>query len=264
MKDILLGFVMSVGMFSVIPAPASAWNDKSMPYTIPFFPLVGVLIGGLWHLVISALTRFTPAYIYASFLCAAVIALCPFFLSGFIHADGFLDTADAVFSRRERQEKIRILKDPHMGAFAAVSLCVLVLLHFCAVMDLLPGLGAPAPVFILLPVVSRCVSGLALMTLKPLSETGFAASFKKGTGAGHIAFVAVTAGICFIVAFISGGLACFIPVLTAVIFGVLTAIYLYRQFGGVSGDLCGAIVVIGELAGVVCAALYRNFSYLGW
>ena len=259
MKNLLKGFVMSASMFSVIPLPASMWNDKSMPYVMPFFPFVGVMIGGLWYLAVYILTRLTPMYIYASFLSAALIAICPFFLSGFIHADGLLDTADAVFSRRSRDEKIRILKDPHMGAFAAFALCVLMLLSFCAVMDIQSNLRDIPLTFVLLPVMSRCVAGLALLKLKSLSETGFAASFKAGTSAGHSAAIIAVMIVCVAAAFALGGTT-FIPILATVLMGVITAAFLYRQFGGISGDICGAIITVSELAGLVCMAVCINLS----
>ena len=239
---------MSASMFSVIPLPASFWNDGSMEYVIPFFPLVGAMIGALWY----AAARFLRGGLIA----AAFIALVPFLLSGFIHTDGFMDTADAVFSRRGKEEMLRILKDPSVGAFAAVSLAVLLLLSFCAAADIMRADTGPPPSYIFLPVVSRCVGGYALLASKTISETGFAASFKAGTGKGHKAALILFAAAAFVSSAVAGGAAGVAVLAAAVISGALTAAYLNRRFGGMSGDLCGAAVTVSELAGVICAAFF--------
>ena len=255
MKKLVKGFVMSASMFSIIPLPASFWNDESMPYVVPFFPVVGAGIGGLWYAFIYLLTTLTDSYIKASFLTAAGIMLFPFLLSGFIHTDGFLDTADAVFSRRSKEEKLKILKDPNVGAFAAISLVVLMLVSFCAVFDSLPYLHEPSPVFIFLPVISRCVSGYALLVLKPVSENGYASMFKNGTGARHRTVVLIIAVAALILSFASGGIKTMAVVLAAAVSGVVSVIFLSKQFGGITGDLCGAAVTFAELAGIVCFAI---------
>ena len=38
------------------------------------------------------------------------------------HIDGFMDTMDAFHSYKPREEKLTILKDSHMGAFAVIML----------------------------------------------------------------------------------------------------------------------------------------------
>jgi len=246
---------MSASMFTVIPLPASCWDDNGAPLVIPFFPFVGAVIGGLWYALAYVLTSLTGAHIKASFLTAAAVTLCPLFLSGFIHTDGFLDTADAVFSRRGRDEKLRILKDPNVGAFAAASLGVLLLVSFCAVFDGMPYLCGPPPVLIFLPVISRCAGGMFLLAAKPLSETGYAALFKRGTGARHMLPLVAAAAACFILICMLRGAAGVVVLAAAACSGAAASVFLYGQFGGVSGDVCGAVVTVAELAGLVAYAM---------
>ena len=56
------------------------------------------------------------------------------------------------------------------------------------------------------------------------------------------------------VAVFSGAM-CLLPMLAAILIGLSASAYLYRQFGGVSGDICGAVVTVSELAGFVCLTL---------
>ena len=253
MKKLFKGFAMSLSMFSIfpLPKPDKFWSDGATPFVVPFFPLVGAAIGGVWSFFVwlsaSAYPGARPPLVII-----AAIALVPFFLSGFIHTDGFLDTADAFFSRRPREEKIKILKDPNVGAFAAISLCVLFLFSFAAMYDGFLNISERRVLLILLPVVSRCAAGGALLIFKPISETGFAATFRKGTGAPHFAALIVIFAVCAALAFIFGEASGLVVIIVSATAGIIAAAFLNRQFGGISGDLCGAAVTVSELAGLVC------------
>ena len=43
-------------------------------------------------------------------------------VTGGFHIDGFMDTMDAFHSYKPREEKLAILKDSHIGAFAVIML----------------------------------------------------------------------------------------------------------------------------------------------
>ena len=47
-------------------------------------------------------------------------AVAMLLVNGGIHMDGFMDTIDALSSHKSRDDKIRILDDPHTGAFAII------------------------------------------------------------------------------------------------------------------------------------------------
>jgi len=244
------GLYMSMGMFSIIPVPRNSWNEKYMSLVIPALPVVGLIIGLLWCGAVWLLLRLgIPPVMTGVFL-----LLVPFVLSGFIHVDGYMDTADAVLSRRPLEEKKRILKDPNAGAFAVVAIIIIMLLQFSAmvtVVDVMTSISLTAfshTSFIVIPIASRCVAGAALILCKPVFETGYNASFKVGTKPRHIVFICILGLMCVLVSpwAVSVGIAA----------GIGTAVYLYRQFKGISGDLCGCIIVVSECAAVVAMALY--------
>lgn len=241
---------MSVSMFSVLPVPGNVWEDKAMNLVIPFFPVVGMIIGLLWYALCVVLTCLNvPLYLQSVF-----ITLFPFIISGLLHLDGFIDTADAVLSRRNLEEKRRILKDPHVGAFGVISLMILFMFCFAATHTAVEKSINMLPL-VFVPVVSRCVIGAALLNLKPISENGYAGMFKKDTKKCHtamlliIAAASIAAGAFFCevkgVAVVSG----------VVISEIITLGYLYRQLDGISGDLCGAALTVGELCGILLIAL---------
>ena len=247
--NLIRGFVMSLGMFSVIPVPKNSWNDKFMPLVIPSLPLVGVVIGIIWYALALGFSKLAVPVPIQSF----IVMIAPFALSGFIHADGYMDTADAICSRGNLDEKKRILKDPHTGAFAVIAIVVMLLFELCVMRVFLDGRGEIL-VFAFIPAVSRSVTGIALLNLKPAFESGFNASFKKNTKLRHTVFVCVFALICLCAAWLALGTAA-LPLLAEIVTGFFVTLYLYRQFRGMSGDLCGCIITVSESAALLCAAL---------
>ena len=164
-----------------------------------------------------------------------------------------MDTADAVFSRRSIDEKKRILKDPHIGAFAVIALVGLILFQFGAVYTIVES-QKDLLIFILIPVVSRCIAGITALRLKPIFETGYIKSYKQGTKIGHTVFICILIALCGTVAWLLLGITA-LPLLAAVAAGIITACYLYKQFQGISGDLSGCIITVSEFAALLCMAL---------
>jgi adenosylcobinamide-GDP ribazoletransferase len=239
---------MSIGMFSVLPVPKQHWDERSLPWVIPFFPVVGGLIGLLWYAATLFATKFPLP------LQSVTILLVPFFLSGFLHLDGYIDTADAFFSRRNLEEKKRILKDPHVGAFAVVAVICLLLIQFCTIQTIVIE-KKTIFVFIFIPIISRCLTGIVLLTMKPMAETGYLAMFRANTKPVHTFFTAVILAITLITAFILGGHTVLFALVTVIISALIISFYLYREFQGLSGDLCGCIVSVSEMTGLLYVAI---------
>ena len=247
--SLIKGFIMSLGMFSIVPAPKNSWNDRYLRLVIPCLPLVGAMIGSIWYGLAYALGRLPVPLMLQS----AALLFIPFILSGFLHTDGFMDTADAVFSRRELEEKKRILKDPHVGAFAVIAVAVLFVFQFSAVYSILDTQKNLLPLAFI-PIISRCVVGISMLNLKPAFETGYNAAFRTDAMARHSVFIIVLALITFSAACFTLGFAA-LPLLAEAMTGVVVTVYLYRQFKGISGDLSGCVVTVSELSAVLCLAL---------
>lgn len=114
---------LAFALYSRIPVPQAKWNEKNMRYCICFLPLVGLVIGAAQYGAVFLLAKISAGPVFSG----AVLAALPVILSGGIHMDGFMDTCDAIHSWKGREERLRILKDPHAGAFAVLG-CVLYLL----------------------------------------------------------------------------------------------------------------------------------------
>jgi len=241
---------MSFGMFCAIPQPFHLWDARSVNLVLPCLPLVGLLIGVLWW-GIAKLLMLSGIHIM---LASAVVALVPFFASGFLHLDGYMDTSDAVLSCRPLEDKLRILKDPHTGAFAAIMLAALFVLQFAATYAVIEK-GVHLTHLVSIPILSRCCAALSILCLKPLSQSSYANMFRQNTKRIHKIFIQVIAilGISFSYFFSQ---ACGLIVAIAVVAGFTGAIaWTYRTLKGVSGDSAGFAIVIGELCGLIAMAV---------
>jgi adenosylcobinamide-GDP ribazoletransferase len=241
---------MSFGMFCAIPLPYHLWDDGCMNLMLPCFPLVGAVIGAIWWGA-AKLLAFCGAHIV---LASALLALLPFFLTGFLHLDGYMDTSDAVLSRRPLEDKLRILKDPHTGAFSVIMLAVLFVLQFAA-LYVVSDNGKYLELLILIAVISRCASALSVLWLVPIPQSGYANMFSQNAKISHkifLIFIAFAAGaLSFLCAGIWG-----LVVFACVLLGyIAVAAYACINLKGISGDLAGFALVAGELCGLIALAL---------
>jgi len=237
---------MSLGMFSAIPLPRHLWDDACLHLLLPCFPIIGILLGALWWGV-AQLLLLSAIHIV---LIAAILTVTPFLLTGFLHLDGYMDTSDAVLSRRGLEEKLRILKDPHTGAFSVVMLAILFLWQFAAVYAVV-DLGKNLLLLVFIAVISRCCASLSLLSLHAMPQSGYANLLKQNTRRSHTVFVTVVAVFAIAASLLLAGLPGLATV-GAVIVGFAAAMaYSYTAFHGISGDLTGFSLVISELCGLI-------------
>ncbi len=247
MKLAVTAFFMAWGMFWIVPCPLKWWDEDARTGMLMFLPAVGMLIGLVWALCVWFAERTFPGTI-----AAAVSAVIPFVLSGFIHLDGYMDCADAVLSRRDLETRRKILKDSHIGSFAAVALVVLFLLEY----SVFSGYTFGARVWCLPAVCAapRAFASCAVMLLRPLPGSSYEKMFSDGVPDGaKIAAVAVLGLTVLAPIMIYGriGLCAAFGMLGA----MLTVAYIRSDLGGMSGDVSGAAITIGELSALIALAL---------
>ena len=246
---------MALGMFCAIPLPLHIWDAKLTATMVASLPLVGLVVGALWWLAALLLTAIT----FPIVMVAAILTVTPFFIAGFIHLDGYMDTSDALLSRRPLEDKLRILKDPNVGAFAVVMLVILFLLQFAAVYTVVEG-GRYLALLISVCVVSRCCSALAIFVLRHLPISNYGATLSQNIGTRHRLFVLLLGGAAIALSYLYAG-ATGVVVCAAVVLGFALAMRgVHREFEGVSGDLLGYSLVVGELCGLIALAMLQGLE----
>ena len=182
---LLNAMIIAIAMYSKIPMPRVDWNEKNMRYAMCFFPLVGVIIGVLEIVAGNLITTWKGE---GTFFYAVVLTLIPVFITGGIHLDGFADTMDAKSSYGDREKKLEILKDPHTGAFAIISLCCYFLLCVGIFSEMrTERLFAATLVF----VFSRSLSGISVVTFQAAKNSGLLRTFQDGAQKRNVRIVLI-------------------------------------------------------------------------
>lgn len=237
-------------MYSRIPMPRVEWRDENRRYALCFFPLIGAVIGRVF-----LLWRWFCGFAQiGTLLNAAVCTAIPIVITGGIHLDGFCDVSDAVSSCAERPRRLEILKDPHIGAFAAIKLGVYLLVQTALFSEV--TLFRAEVVIAVGFVMSRALSGMAAVTFRNAKRSGSLWSF---TEPAHKTVTLVVLGV--IIAACAAAVICVSPLCggAAVIAcaAALAAyrIYAYRQFGGITGDTAGWFLQVCELCVLIAAVV---------
>jgi adenosylcobinamide-GDP ribazoletransferase len=257
--------LMAFSLYSRIPVPQAKWNDRSMRWCLCFLPLVGAVIGAVQLAAYTVLVHFS----FGTILRGAVLTALPILLTGGIHMDGYLDTCDAVHSYGNREKRLEILKDPHVGAFAVIGGIVYFVLDF--------GIWSEAgteeiPMLCLLFVLSRALSAFTAVTFPKAKKDGMLRQETDPASGKTAAAMAVTAlAACAALVFLNRtgsaantgpGAAAFPFPAVCAIAAALAALLYYRHmamkdFGGTTGDLSGWFTQTCEL--VTAAAVVIAF-----
>ena len=242
---IIKAFFMCMGMFSAIPLPWRPWDDDLRPLMTACLPGAGLVIGGLWLLAAWAM----QALILPTALAAALIVVIPWILTGAIHIDGYMDTADAVLSWRTREERLRIIKDPHTGSFAVIAFGAICMVSFGAAWTIMETGKSILPL-LLIPAASRACSAFCVCRLKPLSHSEYAVRRERAGAVSGLIFAILTLATAACM-----GLAAIVTVMAVLAGYALAMTYTYRIMDGFSGDLAGCALVIGECCGLIAMAI---------
>ena len=245
MKRILHAFFMCQSMFCAIPCPCRVWDEEARPLMLPMLPLVGLEIGALWWL----LGWLTGSLNLPVLIRGLILALWPYLATGFLHLDGYMDVTDAVKSCRDLARRREILKDSHVGSFAVIGLCMLMLAQFVVFASI--PCGKNCGILLLIPAVSRCGSALAVTALPSMSTSQYAAQSKPVS---HL--IVLSAMLCL---FVVLGFALWGRMGFALI-GCMAGYGLalrrgYHNLEGMNGDIAGYALTVSELCGAAVFAL---------
>lgn len=216
---------------------ASAWA----------YPIVGIIIGLISVIVAGILVQFS---VPTALIAGAVLAV-QIVITGAMHEDGLADTADGLWGGWDRDQRLNIMKDSHIGTYGVLALVLSVGLRWVTLSYaiLLAGIWV-------LPAVAALSRApmTATMAMLPNARTG---GFSSSVGRPSLP----AAGLAAIVAVLAGGLmigAVIIPLAIAVTAVTIAAQAIaMAKIEGQTGDILGANQQLAEIAALVtlCAIL---------
>lgn len=221
--------------------------------TLGWFPLVGAFLGSAVGALWWGAERLWPPLVAAALVVAADMAL-----TGLLHFDGLIDSADGLLAPLDRERRLAVMSQPGAGAFGVTVAAVVVVARVAALAALAPSV----PLVAALWCASRTVMAVAARTLPYARPGGLADAFLGGP-AGPVAALGATLTIALGIAVgldigSGGGSVALAAVVAAVIAAVVASggvlALARRRLGGFTGDVLGAAGVVGETAGLLVAA----------
>ena len=242
--------ILAVQFCTIVPvSTVGRVADDDLRSSVLFYPVVGALLGTALYGALDALRAVLPP------APAAGVALALYtVLTGGLHADGLMDVMDAVGSRRPREQALEIMRDSRVGALGSMAGTLLFIGKFSA-LQALPV--RPLYPFLLVPAASRLGMVFA-MNLAPYAraDAGLGGVFARQiprTVVWGAASITVLLGLFAAPV----ALALSLPAL-AFLSAWAAAALAQRRFGGMTGDLYGALNELLEWAGwLLCLVFFH-------
>ena len=234
----MTSFWAAVQFLTRLPVPSFPWNERHIQRAGYFYSLVGLGIGALLALFNVVTARWVPLP-GRIILVLGLSAL----VTGALHLDGLADTVDGLFGGRDRERRLAIMRDSHIGTFGVLGLLWILSLQFTALLEL-PHSGLNAALF-LAPGWGRASIVLAAAITPSARTEGLGASFINAVKLRHaITCLAVVSAFSLVV---SPWMTLFNAIATVAV-TLLLSLYLRIRIGGQTGDTLGATNELVETA----------------
>ena len=229
-------------------------GELSSPHkSMIWFPVVGLILGYFSYRLLLPLSTLFPSLLTALFL-----VLFQAWASRGLHLDGLADLSDALFSNKDKEGMLGIMKDPTLGTFGVLSLVFAVALKW----QLLAYVLTFEKSFVFLAL-------LGSMMLSRFAQGWMAARFDyarvTGTGLGFIGGAKKSDGYktLFITLLIAALLLkqIFILALVTILFVAFFGGFLTKKLGGITGDCLGATSELTEIIILISVVILQHLQY---
>lgn len=234
-------FLLALQFLTRVPIKTNhVFEEKKLGRAMAYFPFIGLLLGASTAAVQATLSIFVDSLV-ADLMAILFLTV----VTGNMHLDGLMDTADGLFSGKPREAMLKIMKDSHVGAHGVIAGCFVVLLKLVLLMQV--PVEHKGLVLILMPITGRW-SQVYAAAFYPYVRKGPGKSFfTQHVGTREILLASIfTLGVMMIVLGINGGF------LAGTIFlgTIVISRYFTGKIGGITGDILGAQNELIEILGI--------------
>ncbi|MGR3179789.1 MAG: adenosylcobinamide-GDP ribazoletransferase [Candidatus Anammoxibacter sp.] len=262
MKDFLWVF----SFLTIIPFNRKWFTDTpNIRNVIFWFPIVGLLIGLSLAIVYFLLTNVIPFAV-----ADAVILMFYFLLTGGLHLDGLADTCDGIFGGKDRESRLKIMRDSSIGSFGVIGLiCLIGIKYLCFYSICKDGLisidfltifpdSLIDPNSDLYCRLEKCIILFLMPSIGRLAQilgasiSGYARNDESGTGIfiiknSRLNHVYCSAGVPFLLMFFFCGGKGLGLLLVICVLSLMFVKFIKKRIDGMTGDTLGALNEISEL-----------------
>ena len=218
--------------------PVRRWEDRDFGAALGWFPLVGLLLGGVLLLLDRILAELLPP-MPASALLLAALAL----LTGGLHLDGVADTADGMAVQGDRATRLGVMSEGNIGPAGVMALALVLLVQWTALASLEPPLRSAA--LAIAPALARWAATPVAVLFRPARPRGIGHALQQGVWPFAAPLSTALVVIFSVALFGVAGLA--LPLVAAVA-ALAIAGAASRLLDGVTGDTFGASIEVAQSA----------------
>jgi len=234
-------FVFAWHFLTAIPISRThhAPTPHELAASMAWYSTVGLLIGGLLALADVGLRAWVAAEVDNVLLIVLLVLL-----TRGLHQDGLADTVDGLAGGRTVEDRLRIMRDPRVGAFGATALFLSLLLRYAGLLAL-PA-AVRLPVLLCMPALGRwAMVSLAWASPSARRDGGLAASFLTHLSWHHVLVSSLVLALALTTTL--GGSVAVATMGLAMLLLVLIRQRCLTLLGGVTGDVLGATNELVEI-----------------
>jgi adenosylcobinamide-GDP ribazoletransferase len=219
--------------------------DVELGRSVSFFPLVGLVLG-------FALTGMTAALAgsLAPWLVAVLLATLLAALTGGLHLDGLADVFDALGGGcGDRVRMLEIMRDSRIGAHGATALVLALIAKVAALAQVAEHHDLLA--LLAFPTVARWLAAVLVVLFPYARAEGLGRAFNGEAGRIQVGAATAIAAVTLIVL----GPALILPAVGTAAVVLAFGFWLYRRLGGLTGDVYGAAIELGEVVMLILCSV---------
>jgi adenosylcobinamide-GDP ribazoletransferase len=243
---------LAVSLLTVIPTGVVPGGERAGGVAA-WFPAVGLGLGVIGYGLARVAGRL-GGQAQAPYVVAAVIVAVWALCTRGLHWDGVADVADGSWGSEDQARRLDIMADSAVGAFGATAIALVALLEVSAIGSILQH---PHTLPLLtVPIVARLSATAAAWFGTPARPGGLGRSVMGRPTAGGVAVAAIPLVFAFALTVWVLGMAGGVLIGAGLVLALAVPHLLARRFGGVTGDVMGASVLLTE------ALLFALFALL--
>ncbi|MBI3022522.1 MAG: adenosylcobinamide-GDP ribazoletransferase [Thaumarchaeota archaeon] len=236
-----------IAFLTVFPVKEEQENLNFAAKSMPLFPVVGFGIGMIVGIAALIFLDFFPSLVAGPLTVAVLL-----WITGLHHTDGLLDFGDGLMCKGSKERKLEAMRDKMTGV-GGFSAGLIVLLTTALVIS---SFSARNILFSLASAeVTAKMSMVLAASIGRSASPGLNVPFIDAMhGRNRVALTVLSVLFALLISLLATGFFGFLSVMAAIVATVFLERISRRHFGGLTGDVFGAINEVSRLASLLVLA----------
>lgn len=245
-------FLSALQFLTIIPIKIKNMKESYLSRSLIYFPIIGLILG----LILVSINKLLLLFLnFTEFSLSIILVVSLIILTGGIHLDGLSDTFDALLSRKNKEEMLKIMRDSHIGVMGVLSIISVLLLKISFLYSISVSLKSVS--LILMCLLSRWGMVFSMYLFPYAREEGKAKVFIAGI---NLKIFILSSLITLIYTFFIWNIKGLIVLIIIIIFICIFTRTINKKIGGITGDTLGAINELTEVIVLLSVCLLERIN----